>query len=102
MAKDHQMAAVAAIEELGFCLHHLARLEVVRVLCDLNLAGLLSYAKSGMVPGDLAERYRAIKVSDALLAEAITLANGNDLARAYLAYLDMKRSYMLHHFAVGR
>ena len=66
---------------------------------DYQLAGLLSYVGKPHLPDDLDERFERIRSFDKVLEEARELCKDNDLARAYVAYLDMKRSWVLHHFS---
>jgi hypothetical protein len=62
---------------------------------------MLSYAAAGKVPADLVERFRVIRRFDAKLADVAALCAENDLARAYVAYTVLKRSWALHYFAAA-
>ena len=69
---------------------------------DYNLAGLLSYAAKERLPNDLSKRFHTIRSFDKVLEEARQLSMDNDLCRAYVSYLDMKRSWLLHHYSRSR
>jgi hypothetical protein len=65
---------------------------------DYFVAGLLSYAESGKIPDDLAERIRGIKKLDQLRDELRSKVTDHDAARALLNQLDMRRSWALDLF----
>jgi hypothetical protein len=106
------LTSLEAITELGFYVTHTAKREFYRqvpdreltfavdILLDYEVSGMLSYAGSGKVPNDLVARFVVIRRFDPKLAEVAALCTNNDVARAYLAYIVLKRSLALQHFSI--